>query len=430
MSQEERYFFNKCLPKILLWVCVFGLPFVCLNIAYSTYTGLPAYPNGSDAGGTGMDVAPNDTITSDGQDNHSQILLEIEDKLSYGASTPNTDQCLCSTGTDTSGWSEVPDGAISSDVTRDAEWDTVTKINTATGETILTTLSSAIPASQIASGGISSDNFNNMAVKNQPQDISNEWKVRDSLRYCFGNSCDVWLSYDAATDEQFEISADSSSDMTVSFQNIGAGDMHVIADSVSARPSTNPTISLTDIDGDDVSEPHFLLTGNLTSTPSTDEDMDFDLQTKIGGVYTSVFGFDASANEADMGTVALVTTGVISGAIRIPTFITDPSYTMGTDHPHESYGSLMINGDDDTVELFLEPVAAGMNLCLSNDEGVSGTIFITAEASDFLILDGIKSGSGESVRSIGGGAGDFICVVGTGNENWLVLGKQGTWGIP
>jgi len=151
--------------------------------------------------------------------------------------------------------------------------------------------------------------------------------------------------------------------------------------------------------------------------------------------------FDDTANEVgvssstgvtalNMGSIGLVSTGSILGAINLVTT------TDGTESPTaaQMYGTMFIadhaTATSDTVYT-LPAAAAGMSACFYDNGGGTGGVQIDVDGSDVILLYGAAASAGEAINSPGvagdGVNGDFICLVAIDVTNWVTMGGSGTW---
>lgn len=120
----------------------------------------------------------------------------------------------------------------------------------------------------------------------------------------------------------------------------------------------------------------------------------------------------------------LVTTGIITGAISVITT------TDGSESP-TMYGQMYIAdhataGNDTTYTL--PAVITGMSGCFYDFGGGAGTILLSPNAADNIVLDGTAASDDEDAQSPGAD-GDFLCLLSDGTS-WYSLGRSGAWGIP
>jgi hypothetical protein len=125
----------------------------------------------------------------------------------------------------------------------------------------------------------------------------------------------------------------------------------------------------------------------------------------------------------DFGSLNMVTTGTIQGAIKyvpIDSTDADDAYTIAS---ADGYGVMVTNaGDDDALTVNLPDVAIGMNICV----GVIAAFAVTIEpnGSERIIVD--TNTNGDYVTNAGT-AGDFYCLMGVSATEWMPMGKKGTW---
>jgi hypothetical protein len=154
---------------------------------------------------------------------------------------------------------------------------------------------------------------------------------------------------------------------------------------------------------------------------------DIDSETLImdSGANQIVFSTDTGVTEIDYSGIAVVTDGVMHGAINVIKH-TAATYTNGTTDADEVRGTWHVNSDDDTFALTLTAGAAGDHGCLSNGQGVTAIISVTPPAGDYLVVDGVR-GTAATALASSGAAGDKICWVRIDADDIEVTSSNGTW---
>lgn len=76
-------------------------------------------------------------------------------------------------------------------------------------------------------------------------------------------------------------------------------------------------------------------------------------------------------------------------------------------------------------------VAVGASLCVITRDN-NEQLVVDPHANDSITLAGAKGSPGASVQNTVGessGGGDYICFLAVENDNWMVMGSKGTWGV-
>jgi hypothetical protein len=126
---------------------------------------------------------------------------------------------------------------------------------------------------------------------------------------------------------------------------------------------------------------------------------------------------NAEANFTDN----VIVTGDIRGKINV---------TAYQDNPHtlavaDCKGQFHLNGDDDAIEYDLPDVEAGLNCCFGTADIVRA-ITLDPNGSEKILVDGTSAGDGVAIAS-DAAVGQFICLLGISDTEWLSLGRAGTW---
>lgn len=117
--------------------------------------------------------------------------------------------------------------------------------------------------------------------------------------------------------------------------------------------------------------------------------------------------------------------GTVTGKVRV-IHETDAAYTLGTDSTADSLGTYFINSDDDAIAYTLDAAASGKCACFENEQGVTGAITVTPGTGDYLVKDGSR-GTAATAYTSSGAAGDKLCVVAIGDDDWNITTEVGTW---
>jgi len=159
-----------------------------------------------------------------------------------------------------------------------------------------------------------------------------------------------------------------------------------------------------------------------------DEDVKIDLNTTANSI--DITSPASSATQVSLGSLNLVTTGTILGAINV-VITTDGALSPSA---AQMYGTMFIadhaTATTDT-DYTLPGAAAGMSACFYDNGGGTGGIIIDAAAGDEILLDGTGVGVADAIDSPGvagdGANGDFICIMAIDATYWITLGRSGTW---
>lgn len=149
-----------------------------------------------------------------------------------------------------------------------------------------------------------------------------------------------------------------------------------------------------------------------------DEDLKIDLNTTTNSI--DITSPSSSATQVRFGALNLVTTGTITGAIKINSDVDGMSSAEMT--TAGMYGTLFVATGAGTWNL---PAAvAGMNFCMLVPS--IAAVIINPDDSDVLIYDGTADTAGHQIAG-GAAAGDFICFIAVDGTNWHSMGRRGTW---
>ncbi len=195
--------------------------------------------------------------------------------------------------------------------------------------------------------------------------------------------------------------------------------------------AANPALNFMDADTEDV-KTNAKIAANCTTTSSTQENCDLDLQTMTGGTLTTKLhlGSDGTANFLGGN---LITTGRMSGNPKIVSV--SSSCTIGSNCDGTSVevaaGGIVLATAAVTVtlpEIVASPsatqVGVGASLCLIARDA-SEALIVDPHANDSITLAGSKKAAGKYVTATG--AGSKICLVAVEADNWMDLGTVGTW---
>lgn len=116
-------------------------------------------------------------------------------------------------------------------------------------------------------------------------------------------------------------------------------------------------------------------------------------------------------------------TGIVDGEAPITTTTTTPVTLGGTYHSGYTF-----NNDGATAVTYTLPTAAaGLQYCVANYTGATGTLKVATSATgQFIDNAGANTASGGYVIS-GGALGDAGCFVGMSSTNWKLYIQGGTW---
>jgi hypothetical protein len=129
----------------------------------------------------------------------------------------------------------------------------------------------------------------------------------------------------------------------------------------------------------------------------------------------------SGVTDINFGTINLVTTGTITGALSTITTWGSPTtanpYTLTAAN---SYGAVLYYGA--TGEIDLPAVADGMSALIVNTGAF--TITIDPNASEVIVREGTAQTGGVSI-TLSSGAGNYVALVSDG-VNWQTMGFKGT----
>jgi hypothetical protein len=150
----------------------------------------------------------------------------------------------------------------------------------------------------------------------------------------------------------------------------------------------------------------------FTDLAGTSEVLALDLRTADTAKLTTTSGIAT----LDIGALALVTTGAITGAIKVEK--DDDTLAAA-----QCYGTFhWYSGGAETITL---PAAVvGMNLCIyASDASVKN---IDPNGTDTIVLNGTALAAGYQIESPGA-VGNFICLASFTANQWTTLGQSGVW---
>lgn len=114
-------------------------------------------------------------------------------------------------------------------------------------------------------------------------------------------------------------------------------------------------------------------------------------------------------------TLNFATSGTLSGAIVVLDNVTSPTAA-------QTRGSLNLITSTGTVTL--PAAAAGLSTCVYST--TAAAVHVDVQAGDVIVLNGAALSAGDKITSASG-AGDFVCLVASGDTNWYTLGRSGVW---
>jgi hypothetical protein len=126
--------------------------------------------------------------------------------------------------------------------------------------------------------------------------------------------------------------------------------------------------------------------------------------------------------------ITFATTGTITGGIDV---IID---TDGAASPSDLLGEMYIADHDtatDDTTYTLPGAALGESACFYDNGQGDGGIILDPVGDDHIQLNGTNAANDENINSPGvagaGENGDFICLLGTSQNEWITLGQSGIW---
>lgn len=259
--------------------------------------------------------------------------------------------------------------------------------------------------------------------------------------YCDGSSCSVpqaatgsatnWLEGSANGTDYMRMAADddvgtnrkvtlsssvtNSEDLSI---QLGANDNTVTfgsstsADSIIGLNSYSLGSAGVKLTGDGDGAITFLGLGN-----GYDEDLTLNLDDTEN---TASISSSTGVTSISLGSIGMVTTGTLQGAIKVNTDANGMSSAEMT--TAGVYGAFYVASGAGTWNL--PAVASGMNICIYST--TAAAIVVNPDDGDVITLNGTALSAGDSITSASG-AGDFICLIGVSDSSWLTLGRSGTW---
>ena len=125
-------------------------------------------------------------------------------------------------------------------------------------------------------------------------------------------------------------------------------------------------------------------------------------------------------------------TGTITGNVLNVVETGTTQSPTGTDlngafHMYSNVASVTVSLDS------IANAGDGASACFYDIEGTA-VLLIDPHADDQIRLDGVLKAAGVTITStVGGNAGDFVCLIARDNgadDEWIVLGQSGTWTSP
>jgi hypothetical protein len=259
--------------------------------------------------------------------------------------------------------------------------------------------------------------------------------------YCDGSSCSIaqgavggsskWLEGSANGTDYMQLKADDdvgtnrkivlSTSVTdaedLSIQ-LGANDNTVTigsstsADSIIGLNSYSLGSAGVKLTGDGDGAITFLGLGN-----GYDEDLTLNLDDTEN---TASISSSTGVTSISLGSIGMVTTGTIQGAIKVNT--DNNGMSQGEMTTAGVYGAFYVASGAGTWNL--PAVASGMNICIYST--TAAAVVVNPDNGDTITLNGTALSAGDSITSASG-AGDFICLIGVSDSSWLTLGRSGTW---
>ena len=148
--------------------------------------------------------------------------------------------------------------------------------------------------------------------------------------------------------------------------------------------------------------------------------------TTVTGTGAPVKGTEPTiASPVMTGVGSIKIAGVIEGAINV--YPVNGAYTIGTTEATEAYGTLFISNGATPVLTMPATLVAGMNGCLIEGQSRTDVLKLVANASDYIVLDGVRTTAHTEFVASAGAATDRICwVVGDATDIY-VTASVGTW---
>jgi hypothetical protein len=259
--------------------------------------------------------------------------------------------------------------------------------------------------------------------------------------YCDGSSCSTvqgatgasskWLEGSANGTDYMQLKADddvgtnrkitlsssvsNSEDLSIT---LGANDNTVTfgsstsADSIIGLNSYSLGSAGVKLTGDGDGAITFLGLGN-----GYDEDLTLNLDDTEN---TASISSSTGVTSISLGSIGMVTTGTIQGAIKVNT--DNNGMSQGEMTTAGVYGAFYVASGAGTWNL--PAVASGMNICIYST--TAAAVVVNPDNGDTITLNGTALSAGDSITSASG-AGDFICLIGVSDSSWLTLGRSGTW---
>lgn len=253
-------------------------------------------------------------------------------------------------------------------------------------------------------------------------------------------------AFDDVGDPDAAVLIEMSDGETVTFDGANVDETFVTISLNTADLGSDTTgLLITAVDNDDANYIPFVIQDDQDGTPDTLFKVDYqgtitlangetitnttDTQIQFTGDESLIIDLDtatdneigissgSSATQINFGTLNMVTTGSILGALKVITDAND--YTVQT---AEAYGGFGVSTGAGTWTL--PAVAAGMSFCVVATG--AHNVIIDVDGSDAIILNGAAESNGEAIDS-GDTAGEYACLVGISDSQWIVVGKSGSW---
>lgn len=137
---------------------------------------------------------------------------------------------------------------------------------------------------------------------------------------------------------------------------------------------------------------------------------------------------DGGTNDTFCASSLNIESKPINGAIKTIE-VTAATYAMGT-FSGDSWGSVILNADNDALGVTMETAVAGQSFCVRNKYGVTAALTLTPNTGDYLMDgsfgDGTR-GTAATAYVSSGAAGDEICIYCEDATYCSIRKEVGTW---
>ena len=222
----------------------------------------------------------------------------------------------------------------------------------------------------------------------------------DSTTYLRGDN--TWATVSSGTGGD-NVSVNSSAVTDPDFVSTGSISFTNSSNTISANLDDNAVTNAKIVD--DAVDSAEIADGAIDTVHLADDVVTMD-KIDDDGAFTSLTG-------------AWHTTGVLQGKVNTLSYSANTTLSAAN-----ADGSFIIATA--AMTLTLPTAASGYSLCMYSGQGSTAIIQIAPASGDYIVVDGVR-GTAATALASSGAAGDSICVISSGTDDWYVTSKVGTW---